>query len=205
MSIVNRHPWPGHVDADVTRRSLIRRALLILGSHPVGLFGCAPRRVVERAGPRVPSAPDTASGLSSAEVADLVAFGEALVEGRTLDLVERQSLVDHIADQIKQSPGYLALYRETVSTLDRLAGRSVASLEVDERLQLIARYRLVGPPEPEGENLGPLARQIHALRMQTGPDLIRRYYGSAAGWALVGYKTFPGRCGDLTRYTRAAG
>jgi hypothetical protein len=189
----------------VTRRSLIRRALLILGIDPVGVIGCASRRVVERAGPPILAAPDPASELSRAEIADLVAFGEALVEGRTLELAERQSLVEHIADRIRRNPGYLALYRKTVSTLDRLAGRPFASLEMDERLELIARYRLVGPPEPEAENLGSLPKEMDALRMQTVPDLIRGYYGSPAGWATVGYQTFPGRCGDLTRYTRAAG
>jgi hypothetical protein len=189
----------------VTRRSLIQRALLILGIEPAGLIGCASRRSSERAFPPARAAPDQASQLSTAEIADLVAFGEALVEGRTFHLTERQSLVEHVADRMKRNPGYLALYRTTVSTLDRLAGRPFARLEVDERLELIVRYRLVGPPDPEGEDLGPLRTDIHALRMQTVPDLIRGYYGSSAGWALVGYQTFPGRCGDLMRYTRAAG
>jgi hypothetical protein len=193
------------MNPDVTRRSLIRRALLILGLSPVGLMGCASRRVAGRAAPPVRAAPEPGAELSRAEMADLVAFGEALVEGRTLDLAGRQSLVEHISDRMKRNPGYIALYRTAVSTLDRLAGRPFASLEIDERLQLIARYRLVGPPEPEGENPGPLAKEMDALRMQTVPDLIRGYYGSPTGWAVVGYQTFPGHCGDLTRYTRAAG
>jgi hypothetical protein len=184
----------------VTRRSLIWRALLSLGFEPAGLIGCASRRGAERP---FRDAHESASELSTAEIADLVAFGEALVEGRPLDLTERQHLVDHIADRIKGNPAYLQLYRTTVSTLDRLAGRPIASLEIPERVQLIARYRLVGPPDPEGESLGPLRTEMHTLRMQTAPDLIRGYYGSAAGWAVVGYQTFPGRCGVLTRYTRA--
>jgi hypothetical protein len=193
------------MDRDVTRRSLIRRALLILGIDLVGLIGCVSRRGAERASPAIRAGPEPASELSRAEIADLIAFGEALVEGRTLDLAERQFLADYIADRMKRNPGYLALYRTTVRTLVRLAGRPFASLEVHERLQLIARYRLVGSPEPGGEDLGPLPAEMHALRMQAVPDLIRGYYASPAGWAVVGYQTFPGRCGDLMRYTRAAG
>ena len=186
----------------MTRRSLIWRALLFLGIDPAGLIGCASHRGAEWPHRGLS---ESALELSTAEIADLVAFGEALVEGRTLDRTERQYLVDHIADRIKRNPGYLEVYRTTVSTLDRLAGRPIASLDVAERVQLIERYRLVGPPDPEGENLGPLRTQMHTLRTQSVPDLIRGYYGSAAGWALVAYQTFPGRCGDLTRYTRAAG
>jgi hypothetical protein len=189
------------MDGDVTRRSLIWRALLILGIEPTTLIGCASRQAAEQ----TLGTPESAAELSTAEIADLVAFGEALVEGRALDRTERQYLVDHIADRIKRNPGYLALYRTTVSTLDRLAGRPIASLKIPERVQLIERYRLVGPPDPEGENLGPLRTEMHTLRMQTVPDLIRGYYASAAGWAVVSYQTFPGRCGDLARYTRPAG
>jgi hypothetical protein len=33
-------------------------------------------------------------------------------------------------------------------------------------------------------------------------DLVGGYYNSPAGWAVVGYAHFPGRCGDLGRYVR---
>jgi hypothetical protein len=41
------------------------------------------------------------------------------------------------------------------------------------------------------------------VRTRVIPDLIEGYWGSPAGWAAVGYEAFPGRCGDLTRYTRS--
>jgi len=44
---------------------------------------------------------------------------------------------------------------------------------------------------------------MRAIRTRAVPDLIGGYYGSPAGWAVVGYTTFPGRCEDLTRYVRA--
>jgi len=40
------------------------------------------------------------------------------------------------------------------------------------------------------------------VREKAVPDLINGYWRSPAGWAAVGYGVFPGRCGDLTRYTR---
>jgi hypothetical protein len=46
-------------------------------------------------------------------------------------------------------------------------------------------------------------RRAVAIERILVPDLIRGYYESAAGWALVGYSTFPGQCGDLASYTRA--
>jgi hypothetical protein len=132
----------------------------------------------------------------------LVAFGEVLVEGRTLAPTERQHLVEHIEGRTSRSSDYLSLYRETASTLDRLAGQRFASLEVRERIELITRHRLVDPVGAK-EDLGALSVEMRALRMRAAPDLIRGYYGSPAGWAVVGYDSFPGRCGDLTRYTRA--
>jgi hypothetical protein len=191
------------VARDVTRRGLIQGALLILGIVPAGVTGCAARRVADRALPSVRAAPDAASELSSAELEALIAFGEALVEGRTLSLAERRPLVEHIADRVTHRPGVLPLYRTTVSTLDRLAGRRFASLEVGERIQLIARHHLVRAPGSRGEEFGPLPAEILSIQLRVVPYLIRSYYGSPAGWAVVGYQTFPGRCGDLTRYTRA--
>jgi hypothetical protein len=187
----------------VTRRGLIQQALLILGIDATGLIGCAARRVADRAFPSVRAAPDATAELSRTELEALIAFGEALVEGRTLSLAERRPLVEHIEDRTRHRPGALSLYRTAVSTLDRLAGRRLASLEVGERIQLIARHHLVRGPGSREEELGPLPAEIYSLRLRVVPDLIRGYYGSPAGWAVVGYQTFPGRCGDLTRYTRA--
>ena len=136
---------------------------------------------------------------------DLVAFGEALVEGRTLAPAERRSLVEHIVEQTRRGPRYVALYRTTVVMLERLAGRRFASLEIGERVQLIAHHGLAGAPgraEDDEEDLEPMPQDLRIVRTSAAPDLIRGYYGSPAGWAVVGYQSFPGRCGDLTRYTR---
>ncbi len=128
----------------------------------------------------------------------LVSFGEVLVEGRTLAPTERRYLVEHIQDRASGSPDYLSLYRTVARMLDRIAGRRFASLEVRERIDLIARHRLAAGLGPGEE----LPDEMRALRMRAVSDLIRGYYGSPAGWAVVGYQTYPGGCGDLTRYTR---
>lgn len=189
----------------MTRRSLLQRLLLIVGIDAAGLTGCVSRRAGVPVSEPVPAAldpPPEPGSLSSAELEDLVAFAEVLVEGRTLALDERGYVVEHIEDRTRRSAEYLSLYRTTVNTLERLAGRRVASLEIRERIELAARHRLGDPRVMPGEDLGPFAEEVRALRKRTVRDLIEGYYRSPAGWAVVDYATFPGRCGDLTRYTR---
>ncbi len=177
----------------MTRRSLIQRVLLILGMPPLGVVACASREATVTS-----SAPSVDGPLSTAEIAGLVAFGEVIVEGRTLAPAERQYLVDHIEEGATRSPDYLARYRAAVATLHGAAGREFARLDLQERIDLVDRHRLASPPRP-GEDM---PEAMRALRMRVVPDLIRGYYRSPAGWAAVGYDSFPGRCGELTRYTR---
>lgn len=189
----------------MTRRTLIQRLFLILGISPFGPKEPWPGRVAE-AGPRpvrplLDPTPESGT-LSKAEMDDLVAFAEVLVGDGTLPLVERGYLVEHIEDRMRRSPGYPSLYRTTVKTLERLAGRRFASLETRERLEVIARHRLAVSEIWPDENLGRFPDAIRALRKRAVPDLIGGYYASPAGWAVVGYEVFPGRCGDLTRYAR---
>ena len=186
------------VPGEVTRRSLIQWALLLVGIAPVALIGCVSRRIPSDTSRRVQDALERLSEstpLSTVEIGNLVAFGEVLVEGRTLTTSERRYLIEHIEDRTTRSLEYLSLYRGTAASLDRLAGRAFASLEVHERIDLIARHRLAGPVRA-GEDLGP---------SRAARDLIGSYYGSPAGWAIVGYDSFPGRCGGLTRYSRPEG
>jgi hypothetical protein len=197
----------------VTRRNLIRRALLLLGIDSAGLAGCVAGRTAEQpsrsARPVFEPAPTagapSGTELSSAEVKDLVAFGESLVEGRPLTLEERGSLAEHLEYRTRSSPEYLSLYRGTAATLERLAGHRFAELEVQERIELIGRYRLATSRGRAGEDPNPLTVETRAALTRAVKDLIGGYYGSPAGWAAVGYDVFPGRCGELTRYTRPEG
>lgn len=180
--------------------------LLVLGIDGLGLTGCVSGRSPASISPPLPATlePASESGvLSSTEMEDLVAFGEVLVVGGTLGPAERRYLVEHFQDQTVRSPDYLPFYRTTVSTLEHLAGRRFASLDIRERLELVSRYRLAPSRMSPGADPGPFPAEMRILRTRVVPDLISGYYGSPAGWAIVDYQIFPGRCGDLSRYTRA--
>ena len=139
-----------------------------------------------------------ASQLSGAELQTLVAYGEVLVESRELSSAERGYLVEHIEQSVREHPETVARYKTTARLLDRLARARFATLDLDRRRALVTRHRLdarpVGGEDPADETLD--------IRTRVLPDLIEGYWASPAGWAAVGYTTFPGRCGDLARYTR---
>lgn len=185
----------------MTRRSLVRRVLLLLATWASGLPGCASRKLAatgrmssERAGD------GSHSSLAPHERGALVAFAEVVVEGRDLASEQRRYLVQHVDDRASQDDESLALYRQAAATLDRLAGGQFTSLDEGERVALVSRYRLAAPATSAVD--GGVSADMNALRLRLVPDLIRAYYGSPAGWAVVEYESFPGRCGDLTRYTR---
>jgi hypothetical protein len=181
----------------MTRRGLIRRLLLVLA-----VPWRAGRPKVEAAQPASPAGESPARSLSAAELDDLVAFGEVLVGPGPLSTRERGFLVDHIRYRTSlASDYYLEAYRSTVGLLKRLAGAPFASLDLPRRQALVGRYRLDAPLASPDEDLGPFPEPTRTVRTQVMGDLVGGYYDSPAGWAVVGYDAFPGRCSDLTRYT----
>jgi len=189
----------------MTRRLLLQGLLLSLWSRAAAAASWLTGRPQAGREPGVADPPPPspgATGLSAAEMENLVGFGEVLVEGRTLLPPERDHLVEHITESLRDRPDTLALYRETAALLDRLARVPFAGLGISERIDLVRRHRLDarGPlTDAEAPRLGVDAK---AAREKAAPDLINGYWRSPAGWAAVGYQAFPGRCGDLTRYTR---
>lgn len=148
-----------------------------------------------------PPAPETI-GLAPTEIESLVGFGEVLVVGRILSSAERDDLVEHIVDSAQGDPDTLALFRATAALLDRLAGGSFARLEIAERIALVSHHRLDVRGAPSDRELAHLGADAKAVREKVVPELIHGYWSSPAGWTAVAYATFPGRCGDLARYTR---
>lgn len=188
----------------LSRRALLRSAVLALGVEPGGVLDLLRQRVQGLAaclGAEAHAAPPP-SRLSESELEDLIAFAELLVEGKALSPVERAPLIENIAERSAREPDYLELYRTTVSLLQRLAGRRFSSLGLTERIALMARHRLNSTDVRPGDDLGPFADDTRAVRTRALRDLIADYYNSPAGWAVVGYDVFPGKCGDLARYTR---
>ena len=187
----------------MTRRGLICGLLLLLGIDSVGLARWAGRRARQAAAQPVgpgPS-PPPAEPLSRTELDTLLAFGEIVVEGRSLPAAERGYLASYIAERVEASAYHRANYRTAVGLLNHLAGSPFSSLGFDQRVALVVRHHLASSRVPPDEDLGPFPEDVRAVRTQVAPDLIRGYYRSPAGWAIVGYDTFPGRCGDLVRYT----
>ena len=189
----------------MTRRRLLQFLVLVVGVVAAALTVWRPsslmRRIAEALGPRLDSSSPTGA-LSPPELATVVAFGEILVDGGTLPPLERGYLVEHVDDRTRRIPGFLALYRMTAELLDGLAGAPFATLAADERVRLMTDHRLTVAEVQTRELLVSFSRQKLTVRALAVPDLMLGYYASPAGWAVVGYETFPGRCGDLTRYTR---
>jgi hypothetical protein len=188
----------------LSRRSLLRSGVLALGVEPRAVVGQFWWPVQDSDAGLVGRGPTVApaSRLSDPDLEDLVAFAELLVEGRALSPVERDSLVGSIAEHVAREPEYLGLCRTTVSLLRGMAGRRFSSLDMTERIELMTRHRLNSPDAPPEGDLGPVADAARAVRTRARRDLIADYYNSPAGWAAIGYDLFPGRCGDLARYTR---
>jgi hypothetical protein len=141
--------------------------------------------------------------LSDAGMETVVAFGEALVGERPFSETEKGYLSRHIDHQTKTAPGYFSVYRATAKLLQRLSpSGEFSKLSLGDRLKLVTRHGLLSYDVQAREYLLPFHREELIARTLAVPDLIGGYYASPAGWAVVHYETFPGRCGDLSRYTR---
>ena len=189
----------------MTRRRLLQIALVALGAmviliswRPAWLAGALARRLR----PRLDSSSPTGL-LSAQEIQTVVAFAEIVVGGRALAPVERGHVQEHIGERTQATPGYLALYRSTSVLLDSLAGGSFWALDRAGRAGIVSRHDLGNADVRIREYLWPFRRREQSVRALAVPDLVAGFYASPAGWALVGYTVFPGRPGDLVRYTKA--
>jgi hypothetical protein len=141
--------------------------------------------------------------LSKHEIDALVAFGETLIGEKPFSEAEKEYLRGHIDYQTKNTPGFFSAYRLTANLLqDMTSSGEFVKLAVRERIDLLKRHDLLSYDVQAREYLSPFHRQELTTRTLIIPDLIGGYYASPAGWAVVRYDTFPGRCGDLSLYTR---
>ena len=182
--------------ADRTRRSLVQGLVVALGGDQAGALAALGRWARALAAWLAPSAAESAAApLSAADREDLVAFTGVLVAGAELPDPERAHVLEHL-QEAAGSDTQLELYRTTAQVLARLGGARFATLDLPARLALVRRHDLGRSVERPGDS-----EETRGLRRAV-PDLMAAYYGSAAGWAAVGYDVFPGRCGVLERYTR---
>ena len=178
--------------ADGTRRTLLQGLVVALGGDQAGRLVALGRRA------RAAAAWLATASLSRDDLDDLVAFTGVLVAGAELSDVERGHVVDHIQEHERAGNDYqVEAYRATVRVLGRLAGARFARLDVAARLALVRRHELGRFVDRPGDT-----DDTRVVRARVVPDLIGAYYGSPAGWAVVGYRAFPGRCDVLDRYTR---
>jgi hypothetical protein len=187
------------------RRALLLLALAVAGALTVGLRRHIARlkgAVASRFRPRLDASAPTGT-LSDRERDTVLAFGEVLAADRALVPAERRSYGEHIDEETRSTPGQLAVFRVAAALLDRLAETSFSSLDIGERAALVARHRLAAYRVSAAEYLLPFRREELTVRALAVPALIAGYYRCAAGWAVVGYAAYPGRCGDPRRYTRA--
>jgi hypothetical protein len=190
----------------MTRRLLLQRLLVSLWSGAVGgACGLTGRLAPSREGPGRATSWSGAEvpGLSAQEMQSLLAFGEVVVEGRVLSPDERRQFAEQIEDWAQSLPDQLADYRAAVRLLDRLAGQPFSSLEITDRIQLLSRHRLDTGAASVALDPAPIGAEAQIVRSRVVPALIEGYWSSPAGWAAIGYRTFPGRCGDLTRYAHS--
>jgi hypothetical protein len=174
---------------------LIRRALVLLGGIVPGWVGCTSRRIGSEATSKN-------ERLTAAEIDDLVAFGEALVAGPAYDPTHRRYLLEHIEARTADNADQRSAYRAARKVFVHLAGQPLSTLDIHARQQIIVRHKLAGAWDSRQDQAAVSHEELQLVRRQIAADLIRGYYASPAGWQIVGYDSFPGRCGDLTTYTR---
>ena len=140
--------------------------------------------------------------LAEAELATLASFAEVLVAGEALTAEALHPVRTALEEAAAERPGFRALCAETCRLLDALAPGGFAAAPVATRVRLVAAARLGEFPVGRVELLRWWQRDAHAVRDLLVPDLVGAYYDSPAGWGEVGYRAWPGVCGDPRAYTR---
>lgn len=186
----------------LSRRALLQVLAGLLGVDVARALDPRPDRREDMGaqGPGGSGSRASPAALTAPELDDLVAFAGILVVGARLGTDERRDIVEHVLYRVAPPSEYLGLYRDTLRYLEQLAGERFSTLGFPEQLDLVRRHGLAAT-EMRAADDSPLDRaRRHRARVVS--DLIAGYFGSPAGWATVGATAFPGRCGDLDRYTR---
>jgi hypothetical protein len=141
--------------------------------------------------------------LSGGEMDTVLAYADVLLSDAGLSPSGRADLEEYVRDRCEHEPGYRATYQLVVSVLDEAASGPFVARSPAERRRIVRRRDLHRYDVRARDWLWSFDRRGLAVRALAARDLVTGYFLSPAGWAVVGYEAFPGRCRDLTDYTRA--
>ena len=132
----------------------------------------------------------------------------------------RSAVEEHLRWRALESPGYRAAFAEGLALLDQETTNRFrkqvrfGDLSREEANQVLGSLLAGIDPHPRYRQVprevllsyfdhGRLAR-FH-FRRHVVSEILHAYYQSGAGWALVGYEAYPGRCGGPGFYSRPPG
>jgi hypothetical protein len=139
--------------------------------------------------------------LTATELAALRTFTATLV-GDELGDSDWTPVRDELARAAIERRGFAAVCARACRLLDRLGDGPFADAPPDVRAARVAAARLTVRPVARHELLAPGGRTRHEVRELLVPELLRVYFDSPAGWAVVGYDATLGGCRDAFAYTR---
>jgi len=129
----------------------------------------------------------------------------------------KSAVLEHFRWRAAESPGYRQAFIDAVELTDQETRRQFPTSTAFGGLPRgqaneVLRSLLDGiPPKPRLRHvpidvvrfwLSPTYRERVGLRHHFVNEVLSAYYHSGAGWALVGYDTYPGVCGGLNSYSR---
>jgi hypothetical protein len=129
----------------------------------------------------------------------------------------RSAVEEHLRWRALESPGYRAAFEQGLALLDQETRTRFpkqlrfGDLSREEANQVLASLLAGIDPHPRSRqvprevllsfvNRGRLAR-FH-FRKHVVSEILHAYCQSGAGWGLVGYEAYPGRCGGPGFYSR---
>jgi hypothetical protein len=149
--------------------------------------------------------------LPNEDMRDIVSLGETIVAPESVPPVK--FFQDYVNAVTQSQHGFLKEYVRAAGLLNRTSSSlfeqgkarnrfaELSAAQRDEVLQSLCwRYSGSDVIAPKVEKLL-ASRDALALRMFIMEPLIEHYYRSPYGWAVVGYKTSPGRPRDPGAYT----
>ena len=134
-----------------------------------------------------------------------------------IDPEGRSAVEEHLRWRAEESPGYRAAFTQGLALLDRETRNRFpkqvrfGALSREEGNQVLTSLLAGIDPYPRFRQVprevllsyfdqGRLERFY--FRRHVVSEILHAYYQSAAGWGLVGYEAFPGRCGGPGFYSR---